>query len=162
MNHPKALSTRCSGTVKEPSRLQRRRHQSKWLLVPTMKFVWQVVTTTSQYLHHQREKKYSRPKTTAEPFSKQFTTSRRVELSTVQERDGLIMVLHCHFDQHGIVLLTEVLNLFILGVNIPAIWKTYVIIAILNTETLLLSYLYTFIDSEDIGPAAPPDHREVP
>ena len=52
--------------------------------------------------------------------------------STAQVTDGLTMLQLCHLGEHGLAFLTELFNLSVAWIDIPAIWKKSVIIPILK------------------------------
>ena len=76
---------------------------------------------------------------------------RKVGSSVAQGPDGLTVLPIRRLGDHGLAFLTELLNLSVAGVEIPAIWKNSIIIKILKAGRALPG-------SEDIGAAPPPVH----
>ena len=57
---------------------------------------------------------------------------RKAGSSAAQGPDGLTVLHVRHLGPHGLAFLTELFNLSVAGINIPAIWKSFVIIPILK------------------------------
>ena len=81
-----------------------------------------------------------------------------------QGPDGLSMLYLHHLEKHGMAFLTELFNLSVAGIDIPAVWKDSFIIPILQAGKpceqgrSCLPYLAALPGRKDSGVAPPPYH----